>query len=230
MRHSIGSGFGDNVEIMRKVLISFVCIVLSISTVDAQEKTGFDPDLAWNTIRAEYGVLIPAGTTPNQSFGLSAVSYTRRYSGRWGWRAGVQYAPLETSTGPYFGLPLSAVYRFSTQPMGGRARNAWDASLDDMSWNGGGDVPSSKKEQMRNDVAVNFLSVFLRRTEIFAGVTPGCMQGGKFTFAADAGVTLSIPLWRFSLDITPAAHYLVTRNVEPVHWVFTLSGGVSFLF
>ena len=180
---------------MKKVLLSFACIVLSISSVDAQEKLGFDPDSAWNTIRAEYGALIPVGTTPNQSFGLCSVSYTRRYSGRWGWRTGLQYASFDTHSN-YFGLPLSAVYRFSTQPLGGRVRNAWDDSLDDLAWDGGGDVPDRKKDQMRNDVAANFLSVFLRRTEIFAGITPGYLQENQFTFAADAGVTFSIPLRR----------------------------------
>lgn len=86
---------------------------------------------------------------------------------------------------------------------------------------------------MRNQTAANFFNVFLRRTELFAGVTPGYLLGdlsNKFTFAADAGVTFSIPIWRFGLDITQAAHYLVTRNVEPVHWLFTVSGGLSFLF
>ena len=215
---------------MKTVLLSFACIVLSISFVAAQEKPGFDPDSAWNTIRAEYGALIPVGTTPNQRFGLCSVSYTRRYSGRWGWRTGLQYATLDAPSGKYVGLPLSAVYRFSTQPLGGRVRNAWNASLDDLSWNGGGDVPQSKKQQMRNDVAANFLSVFLRRTEIFAGITPGYLQENQFTFAADAGVTFSIPLWRFSLDITPAVHYVISEDLVHVHWVCTLSGGVSFLF
>lgn len=215
---------------MRKMLLSFACIALSISSVDAQEKPGFDPDSAWNTIRAEYGALIPVGTTPNQRFGLCSVSYTRRYSGRWGWRTGLQYASLEAPFGKYFGLPLSAVYRFSTQSFDGRVQKAWDDSLDDLAWNGGGDVPDQKKGQMRNDVATNFLSVFLRRTEIFAGITPGYLQENRFTFAADAGVTLSIPLWRFSLDITPAVHYVISEDLVPVHWVCTLSGGVSFLF
>ena len=214
---------------MKKVLLSFACIVLSISSVDAQEKPGVDPDSAWNTIRAEYGALIPVGTTPNQSFGLGSVSYTRRYSGRWGWRTGLQYVRVGTDSN-YLGLPLSAVYRFSTQPLGGRVLNAWNASLDDLSWNGGGDVPQSKKQQMRNDVATNFLSVFLRRTEIFAGITPGYLQENQVIFAADAGVTFSIPLWRFSLDITPAVHYVISEDLVPVHWVCTLSGGVSFLF
>ena len=106
--------------------------------------------------------------------------------------------------------------------------------MDDISWNGGGDVPAYKKQRMRNDVVANVLNIFLRRTEFFAGVTPGYMPGlepdHRFSLAADAGMTLSIPLWRFSLDMTPAAHYLVTKNFGETRWLFSLSGGLSFLF
>ena len=93
-----------------------------VSPAAAQVKPDFDPDYAWNTIRAEYGALIPAGTVSNKSLGLMSLSYTRRYSGRWGWRTGVQYASLDarsitTSDSPFlpfigFGQNLStAVFR-----------------------------------------------------------------------------------------------------------------------
>ena len=106
--------------------------------------------------------------------------------------------------------------------------------MDDASWHGGGDVPAYERQRMRNDVAANVLNIFLRRTEFFAGVTPGYMPGleakHRFSLAADAGMTLSIPLWRFSLDITPAAHYLITDNFEGQRWLYSISGGLSFLF
>ena len=219
---------------MKKVILSLVSILLISNTLAAQVKPDFDPDYAWNTVRAEYGALIPVGSVPNQSFGLLSLSYTRRFSGRWGWRTGVKYASLEAPADQYFGLPFSAVYRLFTSTYGGRGRKAWVDSMDSMSWNGGGDVPEYEKQRMRNEVAANVLNIFLRRTEFFAGVTPGYLPGlepdNRFSLAADAGMTLSIPIWRFSLDITPAAHYLLTKNFGEQRWLLSISGGLSFLF
>lgn len=218
---------------MRKILLLFSFIALSISSIKAQEKKEFNADLARNTLRAEYGALIPANFDSNKSFGLLSLSYTRRYSGRWGWRTGLQYAQLDAPVNQYVGLPFSAVYRFTTSSFDGRIRKAWNDSMDDLTWNGNGDVPDYEKDRMRNDVVSNWFSVLFRRTELYAGLTPGYLLGDishPFTCAADAGVTLSIPVGRFSLDVTPAAHYLFTKNVLPVRWVFTVSGGLSFLF
>ena len=262
---------------MRNILFSIALILFSLPPVAAQEKPEFNADLAWNTLRAEYGVGIPSGTVSNKRFGLLSLSYTRRYSGRWGWRSGIQYASLEAPVDYYVGMPLAAVYRFRTNSFDGRLQKALDDSVDDLSWNGGGDVPEYEKRRMRNAVVDNLLFVFLRRTELFAGITPGYLLGqeshstkvygttssagpiwtetgfqlnNRFFLSADAGATLSIPIWRFSLDITTAAHYLFTKNVcenrlyidpktntpigqqtiKPIHWLFTLSGGLSFLF
>lgn len=248
-----------------------------VSPAAAQVKPDFDPDYAWNTIRAEYGALIPAGTVSNKSLGLMSLSYTRRYSGRWGWRTGVQYASLDAPVDYYIGLPLSAVYRFRTKSFDGRVQRALDHIGDDLSWNYGGDPPDYEKQRMRHSVVDNLFNIFLRRSEFFAGITPGYLLGeracipsiygmttsdgpiwmetgfqldNRFSFTVDAGATLSIPLWRFSLDISPTVHYLFTNNinenrqsidpknntpigqptVKPIRWLFTISGGLSFLF
>ena len=271
------AGFSENFGFMRNGLLSLTLFLLVFIPVSAQEKPEFDPDYAWNTIRAEHGALIPAGVLPNKSFGLFSMSYTRRYSGRWGWRTGVQYAQLNDPVDHYVGLPLAAVYRFHTSPYDGRLQKAIDKSLDDLSWNLGGDPPDYEKDRMRGSVVANMINIFLRRIEFFAGITPGYLLGeesnptsvsgmttsdgpiwmktgfllnNRFSLAADAGVTLSIPLWRFSLDITPAVHCLFTNNVsensqsfdfknnnpigqpnvKPVRWLFSVSGGVSFMF
>ena len=261
---------------MRIVLLSFSFLLLVFSSVSAQEKPDFDPDLARNTLRAEYGALIPAGTVRNQSYGLLSLSYTRRYSGRWGWRTGFQHAFFNSPVN-YMGFPLAAVYRFTTSSFDGRLQKAMDDSLEDLTWHDGVEIPDYEKQRMRNAVFSDFLNVFLRRTELFAGITPGYLLGeesrskkaygvttssgpiwmetgfqlnNRFSLAADAGVTCSIPIWRFSLDITSAAHYLFIDNasenrqsidpknntpigqptVKPIHWLFSLSGGLSFLF
>lgn len=217
------------------LLIFLAGLLLSALPIQAQENPGFNPDKAWNTLRAEYGAVIPMGTASKNSTGIYSLSYTRRYSGHWGWRGGVQYAPLNTSAMNYAGLPLAVVFRSSTASFDGRLQNAFDDSLEDASRNASvyqGDAYG--KERTEKDVVANMLSVFLRRTEIFAGMTPGCVwgEGNQFSLTADAGITLSIPLWRFSLDFTPAFHYSFTHRVgEPATpWLFTVSGGVSFLF
>jgi hypothetical protein len=262
---------------MRNAILSIAFVLMLVSPAAAQVKPEFDPDLAWNTLRAEYGALIPAGTVSNRNFGLLSLSYTRRYSGRWGWRTGVQYAQLDAPIDHYVGIPLAAVYRFRTESFDGRVKRAMDKSLDDLSWDYGGDPPDYEKQRMRSSVVLNLFNIFLRRSELFAGITPGYLFGegtrnpsiygmttsagpiwmetgyqvnNRFSLSVDAGATLSIPLWRFSLDITPAAHYLITKNisenrqsidfknntpighptVKPIRWLFSISGGLSFLF
>lgn len=199
------------------------------------QKPGFNPDLSWNTIRAEYGALIPLGPVPKSSTGVFSLSYTRRYSGHWGWRGGVQYAPFDAYAENYMGLPLAVVFRSSTNSFDGRLQRAFDDSLEDASRNASvyrGDAYG--KDRTEKDIVANMLSVFLRRTEIFAGITPGYLWGeeSRFSLTADAGITLSIPLWRFSLDFTPAFHYLFTDSIgeHPTPWLFSVSGGLSFLF
>jgi hypothetical protein len=249
---------------MRNTLLLLACILLSIPA-GAQRKDGFDPDLARNAIRAEYGALVPFGTMPNNSAGFFSLSYTHRSAGHWGWRGGLQYAPIGTPTKDYVGLPLAVVYRASASTFNSRQQEYWD---DDFG-----------RDRMKKDIFADVLSAFFRRTEIFAGVTPGYLLGdesnrksvhgvawsddgrsiwteaglqldNRFSLSADAGVTFSIPIWRLSLDITPAFHGLLTNSVsehrqnidpknnqpvgdpsvKPIRWMFTLSGGLSFLF
>ena len=132
------------------------------------------------------------------------------------------------------------------------------------------------KESFGRGIGVFLLSIF-RRAEVFAGVTPGYLFGDgsigrrlegysmdgtryesdegillnrRFMLTADAGFNLSIPIWRFSLDLSPAFHYLKSpttsriptvhrpaRTTAPwapfrclVHWYFSISGGISWLF
>ena len=80
---------------MRNILFSITLFLFLIPSVRAQEKLDFDPDLAWNTLRAEYGAVIPVGTVSNKSFGHFSLSYPRRYSGRWGWRVGINMLQLK---------------------------------------------------------------------------------------------------------------------------------------
>ena len=249
---------------MRNPLLLLACIILSIPA-EAQRKDGFDPDQARNAIRAEYGALIPFGPMSNNSAGIFSLSYTRQSAGHWGWRGGVQYAPIGSPTKDYVGLPLAVVFRTSSSTFNSRPREYRDDEFG--------------RDRMKKDIFADVFSAFFRHTELFAGVTPGYLLGGetdrktvhgaawsddgrsiwteaglqldnRFSLSADAGVTFSIPIWRLSLDITPAFHGLLTDSVsehrqnidpknnqpvgnpsiKPIRWMATLSGGLSYRF
>lgn len=261
---------------MRRFILA-ATLFLATLIASAQQKPRFNPDHTYNTLRAEYGILIPFETTVADQSTFFSLTYTHRFSRHWGWRAGAQYAPEHTDVHNYLGLPIAAVFRSGTYSFRERTRDAVIFSAGDVVWDG---ITRQGSDQMARDVVANFLFLVFRRFEGFVGVTPGYVFGGvpasetnlygasdgdrivsavyeegirlnrRFTLTADAGATLSIPLWRFSLDVTPAFHYLVTRNFSEyrqefdpptsqpvgspsfhsVPWQFTLSLGLSYLF
>lgn len=206
-----------------------------------------------------------------------ALDYTHRYSGHWCWRVGALYQAENTSVQDCIGFPVAAVYRTGTQGFKESLRSTAESSAAQVVWDG---TVGYGPDKMSRDVLVGFLAVLLRRAEGFVGLTPGYIFGNgsvtrrtemlwagdgplaksyqdagvqltrRFTLTADAGLTLSIPVWRFSLDITPSFHYLFTNNfteyrqdidplterpvgspsLRPVRWHFSISGGLSWLF
>ena len=259
---------------MKNTLLFITLLFLAILPVSAQRKERFNPDLSWNTLRAAYGVRIPMGSDLAPDGDAFSVSYTRRFSNHWGWRTGFEFLPENISVSDCAGLPAAIVYRTYTVGFKTGVQNAVLNSAADVVWDG---VMGYGAEQMRQDVLANFLFILFRRAEFFAGVTPGYIFGEgtipgsvygitdgtrttpyvetiqlnrRFSLSADAGATLSIPLWRFSLDITPAFHYLITNNfseyhqeidattgspigspvLKPLRWQFSLDFGLSFLF
>ena len=259
---------------MKRSILSLTILLLVSSFASAQEKVRFNPDRTWNALRAEYGYLTPIDSDLAFGDAFLSLSYTRRFSGHWCWRAGVQYQLENTSIQDGIGLPVAAVFRTGTYGFDGSLRSAAKNSAAQVVWDG---VAGYEPEQMARDVLANFLLILFRRAEAFAGLTPGYVFGNesvsrhsavsyppatasyrdegirinhRFFLTADAGFTLSIPLWRFSLDLTPSVHYLLansfseyrqdidplterpvgTPSLKPVRWQFSLSGGLSWLF
>ena len=259
---------------MKNTLIFTAFLLLAVLPVSAQRKDRFNPDLTWDIVRAAYGVRIPMGSDLAPDGTTLSLNYTRRFANHWGWRTGFEYLPENTSVSDCVGLPVSIVYRTYTVGFKRGVEYALMNSAADVIWDG---VMGYGAEQMKNDVAANILFILFRRAEFFAGLTPGYIFGEssfpgtvfgasdgtrtssylqtiqlnrRFSLTADAGATLSIPLWRFSLDITPAFHYLVTNNfseyhqqidpatgapvgspvLKPLRWQFSLDFGLSFLF
>lgn len=259
---------------MKHTILFTALLFLAVLPASAQRKERFNPDLTWNTVRTAWGVRIPMGSDLAPDGEAFSLNYTRRFANHWGWRTGFEYLPENTSVTNCIGLPVSIVFRTYTVGFKTGVQNALLNSAADVVWDG---VMGYGPEQMRQDVVANFLFILFRRAEFFAGVTPGyifgdgtipgsvydvsdgtqmtsCIQtiqlNRRFSLTADAGATLSIPLWRFSLDITPAFHYLVTNNfseyhqeiepstgapvgsptLKPLRWQFSLDFGLSFLF
>lgn len=219
---------------MKRILLSFAAIFAAANLVSAQDKPVFNPDLAWNTVRAECGVLIPLRSELADNSLQYSLSYTKRIFGHWGWRAGATYAYENNSISDFVGVPLAMVYHGNTVSYGQRMRDAAVTSAHQVAWDSAMDYGSDK---MARDVLSNFLFVLFRGFEAFAGVTPGYVFGDgtidretyytgsapqiyevgiqlnrRFTLTADAGCSFSIPIRRISLNFTPAFHYLLTNN------------------
>lgn len=259
---------------MKNAFLFTTLLLLTLLPASAQRKEPFNPDITWNTVRTAFGVRIPMGSDLAPDGEAFSLSYTRRFANHWGWRTGFEFMPENTSVSNGFGLPVSIVYRTSTVGFKQGVKTALVDSAADVVWDG---VMGYGAEQMKRDVVANFLFILFRRAEFFAGLTPGylfgessfagkvygatdgtqttaCLQtiqlNRRLSLSADAGATLSIPIWRFSLDITPAFHYLVTNNfseyhqsidpetgaplgspvLKPLRWQFSLDFGLSFLF
>ena len=259
---------------MRQLTALLVALAVAAVSAHAQEKPRFNPDLSWNTLRAEYGYWTPMDSRMSSGDAFLSLNYTRRYSGHWGWRAGLMYQTENTSVQDGIGLPVAAVFRTGTQSWGETMARGAESAASQLVHDARMDYDA--KESFGRGFGVFLLSLF-RRAEIFAGVTPGYMLGHstiyrqtegysmdgtryesdkgirlnrRFMLTADAGFNLSIPIWRFSLDLSPAFHYLVTNNFtefqqsidpltdrpigapseKPVHWYFSISGGISWLF
>lgn len=257
---------------MKHTLLFLAAFLGMAALVSAQETTRFNPDRTWNTVRAEFGFLTPIDAEFTSGDALLSLSYTRRFAGHWGWRTGFQYAPEFISIQDHVGVPVAIVFRSGTVGFKDSLRSAAMGSATDIVWGG---LRGADSGEIAHDALSSFLFFLFRRFEGFAGVTPGYLIGNesigrasyqtasektiydegvllnnRFTLTADAGLTLSIPIWRFSLDVTPAIHYLLTNNcseyrqaidpltdlpvgqpsVKPVRWQFSLTGGISFLF
>ena len=260
---------------MKRILVWLIVSFLAAGLSSAQEKKPrFNPDLTWNTVRAACGVRMPMTSDQAPDGGFFSLGYTRRFANHWGWRTGFEYLPENTSVSDCVGLPVSIVYRTYTVGFKAGVQSALLNLAADVVWDG---VMGYGAEEMKRDVVANFLFILFRRAEFFAGLTPGYIFGEssfpgsvhgatdgtqataylktiqlnrRLSLSANAGATFSIPIWRFSLDLTPAFHYLVTNNfseykqqidpadgapigspvLKPLRWQFSIGFGLSYLF
>ena len=72
----------------------------------------------------------------------------------------------------------------------------------------------------------------------------GIRKAGDFYCSADAGLSFSWRIWRFTLNMTPTVHYNFTENFRiysdneatvhpqdtPIPWLFSMNFGIGYLF
>lgn len=223
----------------KAILFFFLVLSLPLAAQAQAQKQPFDPSYFSQNLRFDAGVYVATGTGSADA-GMTQLTYTKAFWGPLAWRAGVLTAGDGLGFDGYAGMPLSLSYCPGTVSFGERLIYAAEASIFDVIM----DAITGNTDRIGEDILANFIMVLFRRTEFYAGLTPGFYygpraldnpDGNRFSLTADAGVVLSIPIRRLSIDITPAYHYSITKNV----WTdigglhrhfFSVSAGLSWLF
>lgn len=202
----------------------------------AQERVRFNPDYAVHDIRLEYGY-ITSLSNHAPAPGFWQLTSSRITWHRVAWQKGIQFVPRANGYDQFIGLPTGLAIRSRTVPFRESMADAVDDLLYDASW--------SLFWGDSGFFLWDIIMAFVRRAEPYIGLTPGYYVGGRsldsdvtprarFSLTADAGVVMSIPIWRFSLNITPTFHYAFINNYyydgKATRWLLSVSGGIGFMF
>lgn len=217
-------------------LALFSGLLLTCFAQEAQpKKAKFDANRSMENIRADYGLysyLLPE-EQPSINSRLLEVTYTRRFWRHLGYRVGAMISPNAGGYSFLAGVPVALDFCPGTMSFGESVGYAAGMSVADAVVDG----LSGHPEDIGSDILGNLLLVVFRRVEFYGGVTPAWLRGAEKPFActADLGLVVTIPIWRFGLNFTPAYHYALTQNVfdangKPVRSIMTLTGGISYLF
>lgn len=220
----------------------FVIVLLAIGLPLAARAQGittreFDPGDFTQNLRFEAGIY--GNTGVNDVAGMFQLTYTRNFWGPFAWRGGLLAAGDGLGYDGYAGIPLSLSYCPGTMSFRDRLILAAEESIFDIIM----DVITGDTDRIGEDILINLVAVLFRRTEFFAGVTPGWWYGPKadynlghprFSTTLDAGMVLSIPIRRLSIDIMPTYHYSLGRNIVtedgPMRHFFSIGFGLSWIF
>ena len=218
------------------LLSALILLVAGGTASRAQERVRFNPDYAIHDIRLEYGFLTSLSNhAPAPSYWQ--LTSSRLFWHRLAWQRAIMYVPKANGYEQFIGLPTGLAFRSATVPFRESMADAVDDLLFDASW----DLFWGDSGFFIWDI----IMAFVRRAEPYIGLTPGYYVGERslssdftplrrFSLTADAGVVMSIPIWRFSLNITPTFHYAFINNYryegKATRWLLTISGGIGFMF
>jgi len=225
---------------MRKVIITLAVAALAgLVPAGAQERVRFNPDYSVRDVRVEYGLwaaLQNSSTEP--TYRMAQAMYTQCLIGPLSWRAGA-LACWKGLDG-FYGVPIGLSLRSRTATVGEALTDAvvYSAAdaIDYAIW-GDGDYTG-----LGGMVIWNFLGALFRRSEFTLGVTPGMYTNYRhigFGLTGDLGLVLAIPIWRFSLNLSPTLHYAFVPNkylfpedgsVKPTRLFLSATVGLEYMF
>lgn len=217
-------------------------LVTGALTLHAQNepKPKFNPNYAMQSLSAEYGVMASfnGGAMDSQYFQLT---YSHKFWRHFSYRTGAMAVPRPGGFELLAGIPLGLSFSTGTASFEDAASYALHQSIYDVVagtiWGDYGGISHNLVE--------NLLLLLFRRFDFFVGITPGYYFGkpstasnitihNRYSLWVDAGMTLSIPIWRFTLNLSPVFHYACINNCEmdnqPTRTVMSFSGGISYLF
>ena len=244
---------------MKKLLFSLF-LMLVILPAMAQR---IDP----NSFGQELSAGIGAATTFKNNTGNDIsywLNYSKYYSRHVGGRFGVQYMPEYMGVRDFVSFPMAFSLRTgmreANETMTYGALLAIDM-LDAWLW---------ESDNLIVDMLAVLVLSLINRAEFYVGLTPGYIAGpdslhettylnadgtigtrvqgirkaGDFYCSADAGLSFSWRIWRFTLNISPVVHYNFTGNYHiysntestvhpqdtPMPWLFSMNFGIGYLF
>ncbi len=223
----------------RSIIISLVLLLAGTASLQAQ--TGkFNPNYSIQDISAEFGVLTSVDEGNMDTIFLQ-MTYSRLFRRHFAFRTGIMAAPEPGGYEYLAGIPLGISYKTGTVSFEDAAAYALTGAVSDAVWDG----LFGYGDQIWNDLIANLFFFLFRRWEFYIGVTPGLYLGApsrnedvstysRFSLWADAGAVLSIPIWRFSLNLSPTFHYSFLDNYTtdgiPSRSIMSFSAGISWLF
>ncbi|MBP5333127.1 MAG: hypothetical protein J6W94_06440 [Bacteroidales bacterium] len=222
------------------ILAGLLCAGIVCANAQDEDNVRFNPEYSIQDISVEYGRIASFNGGAMDSNYLQ-VNYSRLFWRQFAFRAGAMAVKDPGGFEWLAGAPLAVSYRPWTVSLEDAVAYTLQETLYDTVY----DSLSGRSDQIGSDILFNLFWLLFRRFELIVGVTPALYLGnaspasnvntyGRFALIGDAGVKFSIPIWRFSLDITPQAHYSFLRNTEldgePTRLMMSASFGISYLF
>lgn len=227
-----------------KRLIAFVLFALGVCvfSMQAQEeqKVKFNPYYSIQDINVEYGGIASFNGGAMDS-NYMQITYSRLFWDHFAFRAGAMAINNPGGFQWLAGVPVGISYRPGTVSFKDALAYSLQETVFDTVWYG----LSGQSDLIGHDLLANLLLLLFRRMDFFVGITPGVYLGersqdanvstyGRFSLFGDAGAVFSIPIWRLTLNLSPAFHYSFLNNVEldgnPTRIMMSVSGGISYLF
>lgn len=197
----------------------------------------FNPEFSTQDIRLEVGSLIAPNGGAGDAYLLRGF-YTTQFWKQLAYRLGGQLSIGDLGGG--IGFPCGIALRPGVVSWRQSLTTAAEMAVFDSVWLG-----YHGYGYRAEDIGYNFfmrllLSLF-RRTEYHVGLTPAVFLDQDwemnvpsrvhFLLTADAGIVLSIPIWRLCLNVSPTYHFaLINTGTNPARHLFSITGGVSYLF